>query len=143
MSPAERDSITYRETRDIGVDQIVRLYRKNGWSAADKPQQLRAALIDSHALVSGWDGDTLVGIGNAISDGHLVVYYPHLLVLPDYQGQGIGRAIMERLKSKYEGFHQHMLVADRDAVGFYKRCGFQRAGSTEPMWIYEGGDHDR
>ncbi|GAL03228.1 histone acetyltransferase HPA2 and related acetyltransferases [Photobacterium aphoticum] len=31
----------------------------------------------------------LVGIGNAISDGHLVVYYPHMLVHPDVQGQGI------------------------------------------------------
>ena len=48
---------------------------------------------------------------------------------------------MERLKAKYPGFHQHMLVDDRDAVEFYKECGFRRAGSTEPMWIYEGDDH--
>jgi GNAT superfamily N-acetyltransferase len=32
-----------------------------------------------------------VGLGNAISDGALVVYYPHMLVLPEYQGRGIGR----------------------------------------------------
>ena len=74
MPPAQRVSITYSQTRDIGVDQIVRLYRECGWSAADRPQQLRDALIDSHTLVSAWDSDTLVGIGNAISDGHLVVY---------------------------------------------------------------------
>ena len=65
----------------------------------------------------------------------------HLIVLRQYQGQGIGQRIMDRLKSKYEGFHQHVLVAERDAVGFYERCGFQRAGATEPMWIYDGADH--
>lgn len=30
------------------------------------------------------DGERRVGIGNAISEGHRVVYYPHLLVHPDY-----------------------------------------------------------
>lgn len=135
------DNISYSETREIPLDQILRRYRENGWSAARKPRQLQDALINSEALVSAWDGEKLVGIGNAISDGHLVVYYPHLLVLPNYQRRGIGKAIVERLKAKCPGFHQHILVVDREAVEFYKGCGFRRAGSTEPMWIYEGYDH--
>ena len=40
----------------------------------------------------------LVGINNAISDGHLVVYYPHLLVHPDYYRQGIGKRMMQALQ---------------------------------------------
>ena len=83
----------------------------------------------------------LVGLGNAISDGYLVVYYPHLLVLPDFQGRGIGRQIIDLLKSKYKNFHQQILVADGQAIEFYKKCGFERAGKTESMWIYEGKDH--
>ena len=43
--------------------------------------------------------------------------------------------------SNYEGFHQHMLVADGRAIDFYKKLGFTRAGKTEPMWIYAGQDH--
>ena len=62
-------------------------------------------------------------------------------VLPDYQGRGIGREIMQRLKTRYEGFHHHMLIAEGAAVKFYERMGFVRAGKTEPMWIYTGGDH--
>ena len=91
--------------------------------------------------MSAWDNEKLVGLGNAISDGILVVYYPHLLVLPEYQGRGIGMQLMERLMAKYDGFHQQMLVADGRAIEFYRKCGFQRAGNTEPMWIYAGGDH--
>jgi len=133
--------IYYSERRDIELCQIVAIYELNGWSAAQKPELLHQALLNSHHLVSAWQGELLVGIGNAISDGFLVVYYPHLLVHPDYQGQGIGRTLVEMLKQRYEGFHMHMLVADNEAIAFYEKCGFTRAGKTEPMWIYDGGDH--
>jgi GNAT superfamily N-acetyltransferase len=134
-------NIDYRSARDIPLDGILSLYKANGWSAAEKPALLYQALVNSETLISAWDGDTLVGLGNAISDGHLVVYYPHLLVLPAYHGRGVGREIMRRLKQRYDRFHQHMLVAEATAAEFYERMGFVRAGKTVPMWIYAGDDH--
>lgn len=134
-------SITYSETRDIPLDDLLRLYAAVEWSSANKPKELRDALMNSHSLITAWDGVRLVGLGNAISDGHLVVYYPHLLVDPEYQGTGIGSELMRRLKAIYEGFHQHVLIADGRAIDFYEKCGFTRAGKTEPMWIYDGKDH--
>jgi ribosomal protein S18 acetylase RimI-like enzyme len=122
-------------------DEVLELYRANEWSSADKPRQLIAALRNSHSLVVARLDGKLVGLGNAISDGHLVVYYPHLLVHPDCQGQGIGRRLVQAMQSRYAGFHQQMLTADGDAVGFYRSVGFERAGKTEPMWIYAGTDH--
>jgi len=134
-------AVEYREDRDLPREQVLALYRANGWSAADKPEALLAGLGASHALVTAWDGARLVGLGNAISDGHLVVYYPHLLVLPAWRGRGIGRELMRRLMARYEGFHMQMLTADGGAVEFYRRCGFEQAGATEAMWIYGGADH--
>jgi predicted N-acetyltransferase YhbS len=122
-------------------DEVLELYRANEWSSADKPRQLIAALRNSHSLVVARLDGKLVGLGNAISDGHLVVYYPHLLVHPDCQGQGIGRRLVQAMQSRYAGFHQQLLTADGDAVGFYRLVGFERAGKTEPMWIYAGTDH--
>ena len=129
------------ESLDLPVDKVIALYAANGWSAASKPQELCKALRNSHSIVSAWIGEELVGLGNALSDGFLVVYYPHLLVLPSHQGQGIGGRILEHLKMKYQGFHQHILVADGRAIEFYRKHGFQKAGSTQPMWIYQGVDH--
>ena len=134
-------SIHYSDTRELTFESVLALYRANQWSSAQKPELLHKALRASHSLVTAWDSARLVGLGNAISDGYLVVYYPHLLVLPEYQGQGIGTELMRRLMARYEGFHQHMLVADGRALDFYRKCGFERAGKTEPMWIYAGHDH--
>ena len=111
--------ISVSERRDIAIEQILPLYEANGWSAAQKPEALHQALMNSHSLVSAWEGDRLVGIGNAISDGFLVVYYPHLLVHPDYQGQGIGQRLMARLQQRYATLHMQMLVADSDVIADY------------------------
>ena len=125
----------------IETDEVISLYRANAWSSAEKPAQLLAALRNSHALVTARIEDKLVGIGNAISDGYLVVYFPHMLVHPSFHGQGIGKKMMLAMLEKYAGFHQQMLTADGDSIEFYKTVGFVRAGRTEPMWIYAGDEH--
>ena len=133
--------ITYSESRDITLESVLALYRANGWSSAEKPELLHKALLASHSLATAWDGTRLIGLGNAISDGYLVVYYPHLLVHPEYQGRGIWARLMQMLMARYDGFHQHALIADGRAIEFYRKCGFERAGKNEPMWIYASHEH--
>ena len=132
--------IKIKETKDITIESVLPLYIRNQWAAAGKPGELLKALINSHTLITAWADERLVGLGNAISDGHLVVYYPHLLIMPEFQGKGIGRQIMRVLSDKYRGIHQQILLADDKAIDFYEKCGFKRAGTTQPMWIYSGKD---
>ncbi len=131
--------IIISETQITDINKIIELYKANAWSLAEKPNKLYKALTNSHSLITAWIDDKLVGLGNAISDGYLVVYYPHLLVHPDYQGKGIGHKIVEKMQEKYSGFHMQMLTADGKAIGFYEKVGFEKAGETQPMWIYGGG----
>ena len=121
--------------------QVVTLYKANKWSAADKPEKLFKALMNSHSVVTAWDNATLIGLGNAISDGYLMVYFPHLLVLPAYQNKGVGKAIMKIMEKEYESFHMQMLTADQNSISFYEKMGFSRAGNTQPMWKYKGNEH--
>ena len=134
--------IEIKETKEINKEEIIKLYQANKWSSAEKPDLLYKALMNSDSLITAWDGNRLVGLGNAISDGYLVVYYPHLLIHPDYQGRGIGGMIVDRFQKKYGNFHQQMLTADGKAIDFYRKCGFEKAGATQSMWIYQGDEHD-
>ncbi len=141
MSAITVSEIVFREVLKFPEHQVVRLYSECGWSSAKKPRVLLNALTGSHAVVSAWHGDTLIGLGNAISDGSLVVYYPHLLVLPAYQRSGVGRQIMKRLQLRYDGFHQQVVLSVLDSAPFYEALGFAPASSVTPFWIYKDTDH--
>lgn len=132
---------TIRLDDTLDTDEVVALYSANAWSSAHKPVELMQALRHSHTLATARIGARLVGLANAISDGHLVVYFPHLLVHPELQRQGVGRQLMQAMLARYDSFHQLMLTADGEAQAFYERLGFTRAGRTVPMWIYAGQDH--
>lgn len=138
---AERMPADISLTDSIEAEEVLRLYRANAWSSAEKPDALLAALENSHSLATARLGGELVGLANVISDGHLVAYFPHLLVHPEHQRRGIGRQLMVALLSRYRGFHQLLLTADGEAVRFYEAMGFERAGKTVPLWIYEGTEH--
>lgn len=133
--------ISILETKEINIEDILPLYIANEWSSAEKPDLLYKGLLNSETLITAWEGKQLIGLGNAISDGYLTVYYPHLLVLPEYQGKGIGKMICDKMQEKYSHFHMQMLTADGKSIDFYKKNGFERAGNTEPMWIYQGNEH--
>jgi GNAT superfamily N-acetyltransferase len=141
QTPTDERSIRYSKRADVSLAQVLSLYRANNWSAAEKPRQLHRALKHSHTLVTAWCGKQLVGLGNAISDGSLVVYYPHLLVHPEHQGRGIGQRMLRILSLRYAKFHQQVVVAEPQAVGLYRKFGFKPAGKAEALEIFQGHEH--
>lgn len=86
-------------------------FATNGKNTGIRPSGFcRQRVWASHRTLFGGDFDFVTP--NQFRGGYLVVYYPHLLVLPDYHGRGIGTELMRMLLKRYEGFHQHILVAD-------------------------------
>src|SRR5258708_12939653 len=97
--------VHYRSAKSLPKAEVLNLYRSVRWSAAKKPVHLMRALKRSHSVVTAWVKGSLVGLGNAISDGSLVVYYPHLLLSPEYQARGLPRPLLNPLINPYPRFH--------------------------------------
>lgn len=115
----------YRRTKQLPLDQLEQLWRAIGWWTDEgRPTLLPQAFARSHTVVSAWDGDTLVGAANAIADGHLVVYYPYVVVHPDYRRAGIGSELVRRMQARYATYRQQVLLSATGAVTFYERLGF-------------------
>ena len=51
----------------LWLGTLVALYHANAWSSAGKGAVLREAMRGSHAVVTAWAGDRLVGLGNTLS----------------------------------------------------------------------------
>jgi len=78
---------------------------------------------NSHSFITAWDGEKLFGMASAISDGHMVMYVSFAAVYLDYQGQGIGSEIMNRLMERYAKVARKVLIALDGKEAFYEKSG--------------------
>ncbi len=127
--------IVYKETKEFDKSQLQELFLSVGWSSGNYPEQLQIAMRNSDKVFSAWDGDKLVGLINALSDGIMTVYFHYLLVRPEYQSKGIGRQLILSILEKYKEYARKVLIAYDKEVAFYKRCGFETGEGKTPMFI--------
>ncbi len=62
-----------------------------------EPEKLKRAFESSYAVVYVFDTDKLIGMGRALCDGEYQAAIYDMVVLPEYQGKGIGKEIVGRL----------------------------------------------
>jgi GNAT superfamily N-acetyltransferase len=96
---------------------------------------VEAALEGSLFSAVAYCGDKPVGIVRIVGDGRIAFFIKDLVVMPGYQGRGIGRLLME---SVFE--YLNTAAADRAYIGlmstvgkeaFYEKLGFVRRPNTE------------
>lgn len=103
--------------------------------SAKYPDKLQKAIKTSDAVYSAWDGEKLVGLINALSDGVLNAHFPYLLVRPEYQAKGIGKKLVTMMLEEYKGYVRKSVIAFDEQVKFYERCGFRVGTGTTSMFI--------
>ncbi|PTA69451.1 GNAT family N-acetyltransferase [Deinococcus arcticus] len=98
-----------------------------GWPNPPSPETLYRLLAGSYRFVLAVQGEQVIGFVQAISDGVLTAFVPLLEVLPEHQGQGIGRALVEQLLAELADFYAVDLACDDELVPFYEGLGLRRA----------------
>lgn len=137
MSACTIDIVTEAPT-----DAIVDLYRAGGWWEESSqwraiiPEMIRGSFC--FVVARGADG-RLVGMGRVISDGVSDAYIQDVVVLPEWRGRGVGRAIVERLVAfcQERGVGWVGLVGEPGTGPFYASLGFAPLEGYAP-WLYRG-----
>jgi predicted N-acetyltransferase YhbS len=115
-----------RTTREIdGIDwaaaaEVIRLAPLG----TRDPARLERAFRNSYVSVFAFDEDTLVGLGRATCDGEFQACIYDVVVLPAYQGQGVGRQVVHELL-KCLPVKNIILYAVPGKESFYAKLGFR------------------
>ena len=112
------------------------------WPNPPSEQRHLDILQASHGVELAIDTETnqVVGFITVISDGILSAFIPLLEVLPEYQGNGIGKQLLERILTRYENLYILDVCCDEDIVEFYIARGFLKtAGLVKRNYEHQSG----
>ncbi len=97
----------------------------DGWVPRPDSQTVpRLVKNSSHFVVAHDGGHRCIGYITGLTDAVLFSYISSLEVLPEFKGQGIGRALVEKLLELMPPVYAVDLVCDTDVQPFYEKCGF-------------------
>lgn len=111
------------ETKDIDWNTVSSLLKAAGLSSTE-PEICKRAFLGSQFTVFVFDNDKLIGVSRAISDCVKQAAIYDVAVLPEYQGKGIGRILIENITNKLPGCN-FILYSNPGKEDFYRKFGFK------------------
>ena len=133
--------ITIKKQEIVKLEDVLHLYQAVGWTNyTHQPQMLEQALSHSLVIYLALDGDAVVGLIRLVGDGFSSVFVQDLIVLPSYQRQGLGSALMKEALKDYKDAYQVQLVTEETerTLEFYRFMGFETLSTydcTGMTWI--------
>ena len=109
---------------------FLELYTSVGWEPPCT-EQVEAALRNTLITFTAYEGNRAVGMARLLGDGGMSFYMKDFAVVPNYQGQGVGTALIEAVQeyilSRIQtGWAVSLeLISTKEAVDFYKRNRFE------------------
>ena len=119
--------MTIKEYDHFQLDEIGNLYESVGWmNYLERVDTLREAYANSLCVLGAYDSDRLVGIIRAVGDGRTIVFVQDIIVLSEYQRQGIGSKLLQAVMERYQDVYQMELLTDNTekTKAFYRSAGF-------------------
>ncbi len=128
----------------LSAEDYCRLRSSVGWVPLMK-EQAQACLENSDFIVSCRENSETVGCARIFWDKGYIAYLADVMVLPEYQGQGIGKALVSECikfidRQLKEGWRiKIVIVSAKGKEPFYEKLGFQirpneEDGAGMDMW---------
>lgn len=127
---------------ELTAEQFTALW-ESVWGNAPTMEQVSLALENTLFTVSICDGEKCVAMARMIGDMGLCYYIKDVVVHPDYQGRGLGRALIDELlrfvnEHGISGTSVFVeLAAMPDKVPFYEKFGFSANEAHRLKMMYE------
>lgn len=96
----------------------------------------KKAFENSYTVLFIFDNEKIIGFGRAISDGAYQGGIYDVAVIPEYQGKGIGKLIVENILKTIPQCNVILYAAPGKEV-FYEKLGFKRMKTGMALFLSE------
>lgn len=127
-------TITFSNEKHIDKEQLEKLYNDAEWYVySNDLDLLQQAINESLFVLTAWEDDKLVGLIRVVGDGLTIIYIQDILVLKEYQNQGIATQMLQHVLNKYDDVRQKVLLTDEapNVRHFYEKNGFESCDKGE------------
>lgn len=113
----------------LSVEDYLQLRKSAGWGVFPKRQAQAGINNSAYVIAARADGKT-IAMARVITDGGYVAFIMDVVVLPEYQGQGIGSTMLQMIMTYLRNMitdDERMnvcLMSAKGKEGFYKQFGF-------------------
>lgn len=138
---------TYEIRAETPSVETYRMLRPGSGLSAKTLEAAEAGLPNSWYSVVVFHDGSPIGMGRVIGDGGLFFLVVDICVLPEHQGRGLGKRIMQAISDELgrrapQSAHV-ALIADGDAKFLYEKFGFvETAPGGVAMAYVVGGTRD-
>ncbi len=127
--------IIQKNCTDIDWELVPKILELVGMGFHE-PSAHRKAFENSTSVIFVLDGTKLIGFGRAISDNAYQAAIYDVAVIPEYQGKGIGKLIVNNLAQSLPGFN-FILFASPGKEKFYEKLNFRRLKTGMGLFVNE------
>ena len=110
-------------------EELSTLYRIAPLGEKD-PADLKISFSNSMFKCFVYHSGRLIAAGRALADGKDCSYICDIAVHPDYQGQGLGKAVVSKLVDLSKDHKKIILYAAVGKEPFYRKLGFKRMATA-------------
>jgi GNAT superfamily N-acetyltransferase len=130
----KKSDVTVSSDRElVSPAAAAALYIELGWGTekAYSAARMKKSLANCDIVISAWDaGGELVGIARVLSDFATTTKIIDIVIVPEYQHQGIGARMMRKIDLLTKGTDRYG-ETERKNFGFIEGCGYaKRKGLT-------------
>ena len=130
----------------ISVEEFNFLRKTVGWGEIEK-NLAKKTIENALFIITAVIDEKIIGLTRVSGDAGYTIFITDVIVLPEYQGRGIGKALMtEAMKYIKEQFLEEgqgvsvNLMSAKGRESFYKQFGFEerpneKVGAGMAQWI--------
>lgn len=117
------------KNNELDVNTYLQLRDSVNWKKITR-EQAEKALKNSLFTVLAIEEDKVIGMGRLVGDGAVICYIQDLIIIPEYQGTGVGYKIVDALKEYVREIKlpdteiMLDLMCAKGREEFYRKCGF-------------------